>query len=68
MDVKVPADANLILAQIKDAASLEPSEMLRSDGTPSVAENIFGYIPSSGPLNDRLATLGYDSTSPIAEV
>lgn len=64
----MPANANLILAQIKDAASLEPSDLLSTEGTPSVAENMFGYIPSSGPLNDRLATLGYDSTSPIAEV
>jgi len=68
MNVKMPADANLILAQIKDSASLEPSDVLSQDGGPSIAENIFGEIPFTGPLNDRLATLGYDDMSPIAEV
>ena len=32
-----------------------------------MSDNVFGEMPVTGPLNDRLATLGYDSMAPIAE-
>ena len=29
---------------------------------------MFGEIPTTEPLNDRLATIGYDNMTPIAEI
>ena len=68
MDVTMPPDANLMCAQIKDAASLEPSDVLSPNGGPSVLENMWGEVPDTGPLNDKLATIGYDTMHPISEI
>ena len=67
MDFKMPPEANFFFAQIKSAASIEPSGLLNSDESPTIADNVFGTLPVSMPLNDRLATIGYDSMAPIAE-
>ena len=68
MDVKMPPDVNIFLATIKNAASVEPSYLFRSEDDPSIAEMVFGELPESEPLNDRLERMGYLSLIPIDEV
>ena len=68
MDFKMPPNANLMLSEMKSAASIEPSGLLNTDGSPTVLQNMFGEIPSTEPLNDRLATIGYENMTPIAEI
>ena len=33
-----------------------------------MAETVFGKVPPSEPLNDQIATIGYDNMTPLSEV
>lgn len=68
MNVKLPPNVNYFLSTMKDATAVEPSEKLKPDEAPSISDNVFGEQPESEPLNDRLATIGYESMTPAAEV
>ena len=68
MDVKLPPNVNYFLASIKEVAAVEPSDKMRPDGEPSMANNVFGEQPETEPLNDRVATIGYEDMTPAAEI
>lgn len=68
MDVKLPPNINEFLASLKEAATIEPTDHLLPEGEPSMADNVFGEQPESEPLNDKVATLGYEDMTPIAEL
>jgi hypothetical protein len=68
MDIKLPPNVNEFLASLKEASTIEPSDHLLPEGKPSMADNVFGEQPESQPLNDRLATLGYEDMTPAAEI
>ena len=68
MDIKLPPNVNYFLASIKDAVAVEPSDKLKPNGAPDIHENAFGEQPETEPLNDRIATLNYDSMTPAAEI
>ena len=68
MNVKLPPNINYFLASIKEAASAEPSDKMRPKGKPTMAKNVFGEQPETEPLNDRIATIGYEDMTPAAEI
>ena len=68
MNVKLPPNINYFLASIKEAASAEPSNKMRPKGKPTMAKNVFGEQPETEPLNDRIATIGYEDMTPAAEI
>ena len=68
MNVKLPPNVNYFLATIKEAAVVEPSKKMRPKGKPAMASNVFGEQAETPPLNDRIATIGYESMTPIAEI
>ena len=69
MDFKMPPEINQYLSMINDAASIEPSDKFNNDEVDaSMSDNVFGDMPISEPLNDRLATLGFDSMTPTGEI
>lgn len=48
---------------------MDPEEAVSDAASESMAENVFGGdLPLSEPLNDEIATIGYDNTAPLAEV
>ena len=68
MNVKLPPNVNYYLASIKEVAAVEPSDKMRPDGEPSMANNVFGEQPETEPFNDRVATIGYEDMTPAAEI
>ena len=73
MDFKMPPNVNQFLAMINDAASVEPSDKFSSlsngdELTATISDNVFGEMPITEPLNDRVATLGFDNMTPTGEI
>ena len=68
MNVKIPAGTNILLDTIWEAATMEPGSILGSTCPPdSIPEGFFGHLHETEPLNDRFATLGYDTMTPVTK-
>ena len=68
MNVRIPAGANILLDTLWEGATMEPGSIFGSTCPPiSIPEGFFGKLHETEPLNDRFATLGYDTMTPVTK-
>ena len=68
MNVKIPAGTNILLDTLWESATMEPGSIFGSTCPPdSIPEGFFGHLHETEPLNDRFATLGYDTMTPVTK-
>ena len=73
MDVKMPPNANLLLSILSQLTMMDPKEfMTESLGLESEEDSstevVFGEMPITEPLNDRIATIGFHDMNPVSRI
>lgn len=69
MNVRIPAGANILLDTLWEGATMEPGSIFGSTCPPiSIPEGFFGHLHETEPFNDRFATLGYDTMTPVTKL
>lgn len=69
LDFKMPPNINYFFSEVMAAVSVNPEEEIVGFAGETMADSILGEgLPDSEPLNDKLATIGYENTAPLAEI
>ena len=61
MGVALPANVQTFLNSLRGASSIDTEDMIHEEGEPTADEEIFEEEPDTYPLNDNLASIGYES-------
>lgn len=69
MDFKMPPNINYFFAQVWAAVSIDTESAVLETVDDHMADGALGdNLPLSEPLNDEVATIGYDNTAPLAQI